>query len=196
MKAPAKLAALLLERLNIQGKPDLHEITSAIGLRVKEAESSGFEGALVRGRNVQKGVIVVRSTIPEYTRKRFTIAHEIGHYIIPDHQNLNNVCANEEVESWASGLHPAEIEANEFAAELLLPERLMRGALDLGDPSLKRIAEVAGKFETSLTATLHRFLDLTDLPCAMVWSKRSRSRWYHRSEAFPFYIPLKELPHG
>jgi hypothetical protein len=196
MKETSVLADLLMEQLGLASKPDLVRVASAIGLRIKEVESVGFEGALIRGKDVRKGIICVKSSIPEYTRKRFTIAHEIGHYVIPSHQRRENVCAVEEVESWRSGLNPAELEANEFAAEFLLPTRLVRERLRVNTPSFQTIIDTADDFETSLTATTRRFIELTELACAMVWSQNGDARWFSRSDNFPFFLPLKELPHA
>ena len=57
------------------------------------------------------------------------------------------------IESWQKGLNKPELEANEFAVELLLPTRYVNEPLRLNDPSLKAIGRVASQFETSLTAT-------------------------------------------
>jgi hypothetical protein len=43
--------------------------------------------------------------------------------MIPGHRNLENVCTSKMVESWQKGLSRAELEANEFSVELLLPSR-------------------------------------------------------------------------
>ena len=98
------------------------------------------------------------------------------------------------VESWRKGLSRAELEANEFAVELLLPSRYVREPLRLHDPSLKTIGKVASQFETSLTATTLRFVSLTNLPCVAVWSEAKRALWYRRSDAFPFYLSKEILP--
>jgi hypothetical protein len=98
------------------------------------------------------------------------------------------------VESWRKGLSRAELEANEFAVELLLPSRYVREPLLLNDPSLKTIGKVASQFETSLTATTLRFVSLTNLPCVAVWSEAKRAVWYRRSDAFPFYLSKEVLP--
>jgi len=194
VNSPSELAFRLLDRLGIQGKPDLAQIGERIGLRIEEVDAQAFEGSLVRALNGPKGIIAVKKTIREPTRKRFTIAHEIGHYIIPSHRTLENVCTTGMVETWLENLLKPESEANEFAVELLLPARHVRGPLRLGDPSVDTIARVANQFETSLTATALRFIDLTDLACAVVWSERNRARWYRRSKALPFYLPKEILP--
>jgi len=194
MTAVERLAVLLLERLQIQEKPDLLTIASKIGLRVKEVEVDGFDGMLVRSLDGPKGIIAVRRSIREPARKRFTIAHEIGHYVIPTHRKFENFCVAETVESWSQFLATPEREANQFAAELLLPASLVRGPLNLNEPSLRTIGNVATEFGTSLTATMCRFIDLTDMACAMIWSEKGTAEWYRRSEAFPFFLPKSYLP--
>jgi Zn-dependent peptidase ImmA (M78 family) len=192
--SPSELAAHLLDRLGIQGKPDLVQVAERIGLRIVEVEAEAFDGSLVRALDGPKGIVAINQSIREPGRKRFTIGHEIGHYLIPGHRNLENVCAGQVIESWQKGLNQSELEANEFAIELLLPARYVRYALRLNDPSLKTIAGVANQFETSLTATTLRFVGLTDLPCVAVWSEKKRARWYRRSRAFPFYLSKESLP--
>lgn len=194
MTPPARFASLLLEAFKMEGKPDLPLLCRELGLRITEVDSTGFEGALVRSRAAQKGIIAVKRTTREASRKRFTIAHEIGHFVIPHHRLLGNVCDSPSLERFDKGLKPPEREANQFAAELLLPTKAVHSRFNLREPSLADISGVAREFETSLSATTYRYLDFTDLRCAMVWSGADRVFWYHRSDAFPFCLPLSDLP--
>ena len=194
MTLAAELASLLLGTFNIQGKPDLATLCRRLGLRVKEVDSTGFEGALVRSKSAQKGIIAVKRAVRETSRKRFTIAHEVGHFVIPHHRLLGNVCGPQTVDRFDTELVKPELEANEFAAELLLPSKVVRSRFNLKEPSLADIRAVAREFETSLTATTYRYVDLTDLRCAMVWSQRGKAIWYRRSDAFPFHLRLSDLP--
>ena len=194
MTSLAELASHLLDRLGVEGRPDLAEIAHRIGLRIQEVDAEAFEGSLVRALEGPKGIIAVNQSIREPSRKRFTIAHEIGHYLIPSHRTLENVCTSKMVESWKKGLSKPELEANEFAVELLLPGRHVREPLKLNDPSLRTISKVASQFETSLTATTLRFVELTDLPCVAVWSQDKRAQWYRRSDSFPLYFSKEILP--
>jgi Zn-dependent peptidase ImmA (M78 family) len=192
--SPSELASHLLARLGVAGKPNLFNVAQRIGLRIQEVDAEAFDGTLVRALDGPKGIIAVKQSIRELSRKRFTIAHEIGHYIIPSHRTLENVCAADMVESWRKGLDNPELEANEFAVELLLPAQYVRDPLKLNDPSLNTISQVASEFETSLTATTLRFVGLTDLPCVAVWSQGKSAKWYRRSDAFPFYLSKEILP--
>lgn len=193
MRPAAELARLLLEEFRITGKPDLDALCSRLGLRVREKEFDGFDGILLRSKTAQKGIIGVNAGIRELTRKRFTVAHEIGHFVIPHHREIP-ACVSGSIERFSRGLAVPELEANEFAAELLLPGKEVAGRLDLGNPSLSRISLVANDFETSLSATTWRFLDLTSQPCAMVWSHAGGAVWYRANDALPFLMPVKSLP--
>lgn len=194
MNAVERLAELLLDRLGVNGPPDLSTIATKIGLRIKEVEADGFDGTLVRAQDSPKGIVAINSRIREYTRKRFAIGHEIGHYLIPHHQRLENVCRPNSIERWHPGISQTEREANEFSAELLLPRKIVAPLFGLNDPSLQQIRKVANYFSTSLTATVHRFVELTDRPCCLVWSEQNRTRWYVPSATFRIPLPISELP--
>lgn len=194
MTPAATLANFVAEKFVKTATPDLTALCRDLGLRIREVPANGFDGALIRSKAGQKGIVAVKASIFEKSRKRFTIAHEIGHFIIPHHRNLGNICEERKIENFDSRLNRAEIEANEFAAELLLPSAVLRKRFNLAEVSLSQISAVAVDFGTSLTATIRSFLTLTDLPCAMVWSITNRARWFVRSDSFRFFLPLPDLP--
>jgi len=192
--AAAKLAGLLLRELEIDGKPDLNVVCERLGLRVREVASNGFDGTLIRSRSTQKGIIAVRKSIREHGRKRFTVAHEIGHFVLPHHRLLGNVCHEKVVESYKTSMKQVEFEANEFAGAFLLPARAVAKRFRLSEPSLENISSVANQFETSLSATARRFVDLTDAALVLLWQVAGKVEWFHKSDAFTYYLPLAELP--
>jgi Zn-dependent peptidase ImmA (M78 family) len=189
-----KLAEIVAERLSLSCPPNLSAVAEQLGLRIREVEADGFEGALVRALDKQKGIVAVNSRIREETRRRFTIAHEIGHFLIPHHRLLKNVCGSEDIESWRQSIAVPEREANSFAAELLLPRKYVAPRFDLKNPSLCTIRGVASDFAASLTATACRFVELTDSPCCVVWSERGQTKWYFPSKTLPARLPVAELP--
>lgn len=75
-------------------------------------------------------------------RKRFTIAHEIGHLL------LNTSCKKSFL-SFDFIKDPIEVEANQFAAELLIPLASIKK--DLGTPGAK-VPELAWKYIVSQEA--------------------------------------------
>lgn len=121
-------AARLLEENNVRRAPvPIDAIARAQGLDVRYAPTTDdVSGALVR--NGKSAVIAVNSAQHE-NRQRFTIAHEIGHFVLHkrterhfdedfriDYRNL--------VSSEATQRN--EIEANAFAAALLMPEGFLK----------------------------------------------------------------------
>jgi Zn-dependent peptidase ImmA (M78 family) len=99
------------------------------GIQVHNAKFSdeGLSGMVAkRGENVT--ILVNQSDAP--FRKRFTIAHELGHYFL--HLLGNGEFVDTQVdlfrdtESDGTERRNAEVQANQFAAALLMPEELVR----------------------------------------------------------------------
>jgi hypothetical protein len=186
------LASFLTDKLGIRGKPDLVAVAGRFGLEVREVNAETFEGALIRAPGRRGGIIALNSSIPEPGRKRFTIAHEIGHYLLPGHEQFG-ACLPEALERWGGGLLAPELDANEFASELILPTAYVRPMLAPGHPDFAKIRMTATEYNASLTATTRKFLQLTDHACAMVWSTAGVIRWYQRSEGFTVFVRMGPL---
>jgi Zn-dependent peptidase ImmA (M78 family) len=100
-------------------------------LVVEEDLGLGMEGAMLA--SASRSAIVVSSRIHDPGRKRFTMAHELGHYSLhKDREELR--CSIEDLLDVAP--HPANIEqeANEFAMTLLMPADDVRKQA-AGDPA-------------------------------------------------------------
>jgi hypothetical protein len=83
---------------------------------------------------------------------------------------------------------PAEQAANEFAAELLMPAGLFLPRRAGNRPSLHLVSEIAAEFQTTLTATLWRLVELTARRCALVYSAEGRIKYCIPSSAFGFRL--------
>lgn len=83
--------------------------------------------------------IWVRSDEPA-DRRRFTVAHEIGHHLL--HAGGGSVhCRPADLGDADGDTRAREREANRFAAELLMPERLVRERADRNGPDPIGLAE-------------------------------------------------------
>jgi hypothetical protein len=167
----------------------LEAIAREIGLTIEEIAASSVDGALVRVAGRPCGTVVLNSDIREEGRRLFTLAHEIGHYVLPTHSKQGASCRAHDVQNWAPGLPVRELEANSFAAEILMP---WEGMIDLlkEEPSFRVIRSVAGRFHTSLTASAYRLVELSSYRIAMVWSTAGRRSWYKTSEEFGRAVEL------
>lgn len=110
---------------------DVHHIARELGLSVIEANlGDDVSGMLVT--NLGTSFVCVHEKHPR-VRKRFTIAHEIGHHVL-GHQSQRGDHVHVDRGNFISqrgprastGLDPKEIEANQFAAALLMPATLVR----------------------------------------------------------------------
>lgn len=149
----------LLKTTGVKKMPvDVEKIAEKLGLNIEYKPYEGkFSGVLIRhGDNATIGV---NSQHHEH-RQRFTIAHEIGHYLfhqgdlIIDKAISVNYRGNDEHVNYQK-----EREANFFASELLMPTKLFlkeltKYQIDLNDED--QIKELATKFQVSQQAFMIR----------------------------------------
>lgn len=163
-----KKAYQLIGKLDIDDFPiNVEDITERLNITVIQQpfENNAISGLLYRdGQNV---VIGVNSSHPP-TRKRFTVAHEIGHYIMHEGNKLHvdndvNFRVNFRLTDNENSHDIQEIEANAFAAALLMPEDLIKKAIseleyivDLSSDYDDQIDHLASLFEVSKQALLIR----------------------------------------
>jgi hypothetical protein len=166
-------------------------IKDELGLEVKEVDADAFDGSLIRVSNYPKGVILLNKNIREMGRRRFTLAHEIAHYVIPGHGKEAGYCRRKDIESWSLGLTAKERQANTFAAEILMPLSLVTDAVD-EDPSFEIVEEISARCRSSLTASAYRLVELTSHRLALVWSEGGRVIWYKGSSEFDQQIRCED----
>jgi len=196
-KGPAYARALLeglAEAKRIpQESTDVRTVASVLNLEIREVDAEGFDGSLVRAGNLPLGTIVLRRSIREASRKNFTIAHELGHYVLPGHEEADLVCAFNDVGNWGDASKALEREADEFAAELLMPASVVQPIVRSADPSLQAIEKIAKQCGSSLSGAAWRYCDLTRERCAIVWSTERQIQWSKRSRYFGFRL-MKGAP--
>lgn len=139
-------------------------IAEALGLSCYRVDSwpDSTSGMIVRdpARGGESGFAIYVNAKHSNVRRRFTIAHEIAHFVL--HRDLIGDGITEDA-LYRSGLSDAvEREANGLAAEILMPRHLVRQEFANG---VKNPAQLAAKFEVSQQAMEFR---LTNLGLALV----------------------------
>jgi Zn-dependent peptidase ImmA (M78 family) len=159
----------------------IEDLALALGVIVIEDRLDTAEARLVR--KGPRGLIRVNQAIPERGRKRFAVAHELGHWIL--HRNISqiNACTDADMIVRYKASAP-EVEASSFAAELLMPQAAFTPHLRRVHPSFQLISKLATEFDTSLTATAIRCVEVTDDYWAVVASEGGKIRWWRGSERF------------
>jgi hypothetical protein len=184
----AACARSLLKRLGVNGIPNVLEVAQSLRIKVKEVNLEGCDGVLIRPKGVPRGIIAVRQDIRSTGRKRFTVAHEIGHFVLPRHDEDGAICKSKDIEGWDKNTNERERQADDFAAELLIPATFAAAKSFSTLPSLKIIESIADECGASLSASAWRYCDLTTEPCAVVWSEKGQVAWSKPSAEFPFFI--------
>jgi Zn-dependent peptidase ImmA (M78 family)/transcriptional regulator with XRE-family HTH domain len=107
-----------------------------------------------------RALILVGSGKPS-SRQRFTLAHELAHYLVDD---LDPLYVDERGVGTRS---VAEMRANAFAAHLLMPEPGVRAAIEGTADDAERAVRVALTFGTSVSAAAYQLGNLGLLPEAV-----------------------------
>lgn len=104
-----------------------------------------------------RALVLVGSSKPS-SRQRFTLAHELAHYLVDD---LDPLYVDER---GVRARSVAEMRANAFAAHLLMPEPGVRAAIDGFTDDAERAVRVALTFGTSVSAAAYQLGNLGLLP--------------------------------
>jgi len=103
-------------------------------------------------------------------RRRFTMAHELGHYFLQHHSDA--LAKGQIPRSNAANGHLgkllAESEASYFASCLLVPDEALRPTLAKTDPWTEAISKLAEIFEVSMQCAAIRCVQLAGIPCAII----------------------------
>jgi len=151
----------------------VEDIAMDRGVLCLEAKLTGCLARLVRKGS--RGVIRTKLGIREEGRKRFAIAHELGHWFLHEAESQYFICTAEQMRDYKGS--PMEVEANVFASELLMPTFLFRPLAGDAAPCLESVSGLAAKFNTSLTATAMKFVDLNRHECVLVLSADGKVSW-------------------
>jgi len=201
MKSIATSAAdKLLVELGITDRSDLvriEDIAWACGALVRYDLLTGAEARVATYGD--HAIITISTAVRDERRRRFAVAHEIGHLRLNRHGGGLVFCLAADLDPGETGGRrgdeEGELDANTFAAVLLMPTALFRPRCRLVKPSLDLVRRLAEEFDTSLAATARRFVECTDEACAIVYSVGGRIRWFHPSKDFGetgFFIPVGE----
>ena len=172
----------LLKKLWVEAPDeiDLEALAHKAGkLRIEEGGLENAEGRIVA--SASGGTIRVKPGLNS-GRRRFTIAHEIGHYLLHPREGLHHEDTAKNFTLWNDASE--ETEANVFAAELLMPEFLFEPRATKGAPSLALIDKLASEFHTSAMSTAYQYANLTIEQIALVVSEAGRIKWSVRAKDF------------
>lgn len=147
-------------------------------------ELPGLEGALY---GVQKDgrtgwVLIYNSAIEVPGRIRFTMAHELGHYILHRRGRESFECSADDMLRWESEEKRIEAEADVFASYLLMPIDDFRRQIEREVVDLDVLGQCAQRYGVSLTAACLKWLEFTPQRAVLVMSVDGNILWSRASK--------------
>lgn len=167
---------------------DLEAIAYHMNAIVRYRKLDGCE-ARIMGAGDRAIISVSEASIPR--RKRFSIAHELGHWT--HHRGKQLACRAEE--SYSDRAKQHEREANRFASDMLLPRYLF-------DPISKEhkkfnfgtVKALADVFDASKSAVARRLVEFDHTPSLLICHGPNGRRWFVRSPSVPtHWFPQNDL---
>ncbi|TPL67552.1 MULTISPECIES: ImmA/IrrE family metallo-endopeptidase [unclassified Mesorhizobium] len=164
---------------------DIHEIVPLT--------THSYEGGLVTTPDKFNGSILFNEASPR-ERRRFTIAHELGHFLIPSHVPSAEgrfLCKLQDMRELKGGESDRrlkmEVEANRFASQLLMPPPKFRMDVAVGkDPDIRQLSSIAKKYDVSKEAAGRAYVRFREEPVALVVTQNGKLlRDYRDSLKFP-----------
>ncbi|MCI0564344.1 MAG: ImmA/IrrE family metallo-endopeptidase [Nitrososphaera sp.] len=183
--SPEFAAKHLLLELKVKSPEDLRDLEVLAycrGVLVRYARLDGAEARLsVVG---SRAIITISNAVTNLHRRRFGIAHELGHLEMHRDDSGIAICTGGDLNEWIKSNRVLEQEANKFAAAFLLPQPFFEPLCNQEDPSLDFVSQLANRFRVSLTATALRYVRFCSEPVAIVYSHEGRIQWFSGSTAF------------
>lgn len=173
------------------GQIDLEAIANARGARVVHRHLDGCEARLVA--SAEQAVISVNTTGGYEGRRRFSLAHELAHWIC-DRKTGSFQCAKEVIGPQNAEAKSVEAHANAYASQLILPDYLVVPWAQGKRTNLDVAKALANDFNASLTAAAIKLAKRATTPACIVCHNQSRLLWHQRNGTFPseFFV-LGEL---
>jgi len=151
--------------------------------KVQGEAMDGFDGLLKANKSRSKWLVLYNSATPSEGRKRFTIAHEFGHYILHRHQQDIFECGDGDIETGDNNERDIEAEADLFASTLLMPLDDFRRQVDGQPISFDLLGHCADRYGVSLTAAALRWTEIAPKRAVLVASRDDHMLWAKSNKA-------------
>lgn len=190
----AVVQAILKAAPDLPTPTPIEELAAALDItEFQELQSEGFEGGLITTPERTAGIILFNAASPT-PRKRFTIGHELGHFLIGTHKPPNGrqfLCRLDDMAAWdmktANAFQRMEAEANQFSSLILMPPPRLRDFFRARrDPDLGHVAEMAERFAVSKEAAGRKYIEFHDAALALIILHQGVVVRCYKNKKFPW----------
>jgi Zn-dependent peptidase ImmA (M78 family) len=191
MTPPRMTADRIVKELGISEPHDIdiEAIAQYCGATILYEKLTGCEARIVG--KADRAIITVNSD-SRRGRQRFSAGHELGHWMY-DRNRIGFSCTNAVFRSqW--GCVNSEKAANEFAADLLLPQTIFCRYAYASPVTLEAVRDLATKFETSLAPTAIRLVQRGSFPAMVIYLAQGVRKWFVAGPDVPSVLSPRETP--
>ncbi len=159
---------------------------------IAEETTSGFQAMLLTDPLRKSGAIILADW-QGFKQRRFSIGHELGHFLLPFHapdETGQFLCSQADLKLLGrkeqSRRNKMEVEANEFAARLLMPLNKLRPYLR-AEPNLETVVSLTAQYKVSKDAMARTYAEQHDDPVAILVTQNGKYlRGYWDRGKFPW----------
>ena len=160
---------------------DLEAIAHDQGVIVKYRPLLGCEARIVGTKD--RAIISVDSR-QSWTRQRFSVAHELGHW--HHHRGKVLTCQSKDIGNYSGSAVHRERLADRYAANFLLPPYLFRAiAAQYLECSFDSIRQLSALFKTSITSTAIQAVNHGPEIMILVCHGKNGRKWFQKSKGMP-----------
>jgi Zn-dependent peptidase ImmA (M78 family) len=199
MSRGARIATQLRKEYNLHGKINyslLEDLCFAHDSYVKYDNVDGAQGRIIFSKNSDSSIITINEEIDYLPKKKFVLGHELGHRLL-HFKIMNFICDDDDFHKWTNN-DRYEYEANDFSAEILMPEFLVRSITSGKTLNSNLLQTLSDELGTSLTSACIQYSKYGEIPCYVILSKNGSVEWVARNTDLNLgYIERgQELPKG
>lgn len=151
------------ELQKLRSPVNLPALAKKLGIQIEKKELTQYDGSLSWDDNGRATIAV--STIGGIRRQRFTIAHELGHWLLQKellgrktHPLFRGLSSTKET------LTQEERIVNRIAAEILVPHRPLTEWLAQDGLSLKVLTGISRTYQVSRQMAIRRLAEVSEMP--------------------------------
>ncbi|MEC1669737.1 ImmA/IrrE family metallo-endopeptidase [Bacillus mojavensis] len=184
-----KLAQKIIKKYSLSPPVDIRNLIENYAKCEEDSLPNNADAICIM--NIERPLVILDNGKSE-NRKRFTLAHELGHLIIPWHSGMISCHTDNQDVVDKGAYHTMEAEANSFAAEILMPSEWLKDMVTKHEEKglVELLEIVSSEAQVSISAAF--FSVINHLPNGYIFYIKS-DEWYsgslRRSQGTNIIIP-------
>lgn len=150
--------------------------------RIKQIPMDGFEGCLIAKPDGSQWKIAYNPEQGSQGRARFTLAHELGHFVLHRNQQQSFECSERDLYDWDSPFRQMEAEADTFASYVLMPLDDFRTQLSGQAMDIDLLEHCCSRYGVSPMAAALKWVEIAPRRTVVVAARDGFLLWARSNE--------------